>query len=287
MQNMKYARAADFLANPQKRVLLMGLSGVGKTTICRMLPAAEWFHYSVDYRVWTHQLGDELNDYLKTVAISNPILKDLLLHDAITLEHRVHFDNLYATSLYMGMLGSPRQHGSTERAFRTRMARYAEAERDAMRDIPYFVQRSESLYGYPHFLIDASGSLCEVIDVDDPDDEIVRQIERDYLVVYIEATDEHTHELLRRQAAGPKPIYYRPDFLDTHLPGLLESYGVTRVTQLAPNDVARYLYPRLLQHRIARYARLADRVGVTVSMTDVLAVKNADQLLRLIADAVA
>lgn len=286
MYCMKYSSGIDFLQQPKKQVLLMGLSGVGKTTVCRLLPRTEWFHYSVDYRIWTHQLRDELNDYLKTLALSNPLLKDLLLHDAITVEHRIEFDNLYASSLYMGMLGDSKHHGSNEKEFRDRMQRYAVAERSAMLDIPHFVQRSQRLYGYPHFLIDASGSLCEIVDPDDPDDEVLKVIDRDSLVIYIEATEEHTKELLRRQEAAPKPIYYRPDFLDAHMPGLLRHYGAKSVADILPADVGRYLYPRLLDHRIARYQRLANRYGYTISMTDILRVRCSSELLDTIATAI-
>lgn len=281
---MKYSSGADFLNDPNKNILLMGLSGVGKTTICRALPADEWFHYSVDYRIWTHQLGDELNDFIKTLALSNPILKDLLKHDAITVEHRVHFDNLYATSLYMGMLGKPSLGGSTEKAFRARMAHYAAAEQSAMLDIPYFVKRSHTLYNYPHFLVDASGSLCEIVDLDDPDDNVIKLLEQNCTVIYIEATEQHKQELLRRHSAAPKPIYYRPDFLDKNIPDLLTNYNVDKITKLSPAEVCSFLYPRLLDHRITQYKRLANKIGYTISMTDILAIKDGPQLLQTIAN---
>lgn len=261
----------------------MGLSGVGKTTVCRMLPATDWFHYSVDYRIWTHQLGDELNDFLKKLALTNPILKDLLQHDAITVEHRVHFDNLYATSLFMGMLGNPKLHGSTEKEFKARMHQYAKAERSAMMDIPYFINRSQQLYGYPHFLVDASGSLCEIIDTENDDDEVMKLLAKTCTVVYIEATEKHKHELLRRYSSDPKPIYYRPDFLDANIPDLLRAHGSTSISKIRPDVVSQFMYPRLLDYRIARYKSLAQKLGVTVSMTNILAVKNGDQLLKLIA----
>lgn len=281
---MKFSSGIEFQQRPNKQLLLMGLSGVGKTTVCRMLPQAEWFHFSVDYRIWTHQLRDQLNDYLKSLALTNPILKDLLVHDAIKIKHKVHFDNLYATSMYMGMLGNPKEHGSTEKQFRDRMREYASAERWAMLDIPHFIERSRRLYGYPHFLIDASGSLCEIIDLEDPNDSVTKLLEKEAVVVYIEATEEHKQELLRRQAADPKPIYYRPDFLDEHIPGLLSHYGVKTVTKLKPADIGRYLYPKLLDHRIARYKQLANKLGYTISMTDILRVKCGDELLDTIAE---
>jgi len=100
---MKYPTGQAFLDTPSKHLALIGLSGVGKSTVARLLPPDDWFTYSVDYRIWTHYLGDQLNDYLKSLTMSHPILGDLLRRDAITVEHRVGFDNLLATSAFMGM----------------------------------------------------------------------------------------------------------------------------------------------------------------------------------------
>lgn len=280
---MKYASGKDFLNAPQKRILLMGLSGVGKTTIARMLPSSEWFHYSVDYRLWTHHLNDQLNDFLKTLAFKEPMLRELLLKDAISVEHRVHFDNLFATSVYMGMLGDPKRGGSSLQNFIDRMAEYSEGEINSMLDIPRFIERAKKLYDYPHFLIDSSGSLCEIVEIDDENDKVLKTIEESCVVVYIEATKEHEQELIRRAQVDPKPIYYRSDFVHKVLPELLENLGSDDVVKIDPKKVGAYIYPKLLAHRIPRYESIAARYGHTVSMTDVMNTKNAEDFLALIA----
>jgi len=268
---------------PNKRLALIGLSGVGKTTASRLLPPDEWFTYSVDYRIWTHYLGDQLNDYLKSLTMSHPILGELLRRDAITVEHRVGFDNLLATSAFMGMLGDPDQGGTTIAEFGLRMADHARAEVQAMIDIPHFIRRAERLYGYTNLLVDATGSACEVIEPADPKDPALKILGDTSVVVYIAATSAHQQELIRRAAIYPKPIYYRPDFIKANLPGLLAEYHAGRVEDLDPKVVGRYLYPRLLEHRTERYAAIADRIGYTVSMTDVLECKTAQSILGLIA----
>jgi len=283
---MKYPTGQAFLDTPSKHLALIGLSGVGKSTVARLLPPDDWFTYSVDYRIWTHYLGDQLNDYLKSLTMSHPILGDLLRRDAITVEHRVGFDNLLATSAFMGMLGNPDKDGSTASEFKLRMAEHARAEVQAMLDIPAFIRRSERLYGYGNFLVDATGSACEVIELENLDDPALRVLEDTCVVVYIEATATHQQELIRRAAIYPKPIYYRPDFINDNLPSLLAERNVDSVEDLDPKVVGRYLYPRLLDHRAQRYAAIAGHIGYTISMVDILEAKTGQSVLALIAAAI-
>ncbi len=279
---MKYKSANNFLKDPEKRILLMGLSGVGKTTASRMMPSDEWFHYSVDYRIWTHHLSDQLNDYLKTLASNEPRLKELLNKDAISVEHRLHFDNLFATSVYMGMLGDPKMDGTNLSDFIERMEEYAHGEINAMLDVPYFIERAKRLYNYPHFLIDASGSLCEIVELDDPNDPVLKMIDENCIVVYIEATKEHEQELIHRATIDPKPIYYRPDFIGKILPGLYKEFGVDDVEQIDPRKVGSFIYPKLLYHRIPRYKTIADRYGYTIPMKEFMQINTAYDFLNII-----
>lgn len=267
--------------NPDQpiRLAVMGLSGVGKTRLSRQLSMTQWFHYSVDYRTWTHYLSDELNDYLKKLAMSHPLLQDMLKRDAITVEHRVHFDILLATSLYMGMLGNPAQYGSTLDEFTGRMARHAAAEIAATLDIPAFIERAQNLYGYPHFLADLSGSLCEVVEPDDPEDKVLRMLDSTVTLIYIHATEAHEKVLIERNIADPKPIYYRPDFIAEELPGLLAQHGAADITAIAPKDVGAYLYPRLLAHRVQRYEKIAERHAITLTMEEAAAIHSQEDLL--------
>ena len=283
---MKYNSGKEFLDSTQKRILLMGLSGVGKTTIARMLPKDQWFHYSVDYRLWTHHLNDQLNDYLKSLAFKEPTLRELLLKDSISVEHRVQFDNLYATSVYMGMLGNPELGGTSLSDFTDRMLQHSQAEINSMLDIPRFIKRAKDLYDYPHFLIDASGSLCEIIVLNDYSDKVIRTIDDNCLIIYIEAIKQHESELIRRAISDPKPIYYREDFVKKVIPGLLNQMKAEDIAEIDPKKVGAYIYPRLLEHRIPRYKQIADSFGYTVSMTDVMKVKKYEDFLQLIANTI-
>ncbi len=277
----------DHPINPHKpiRIAVMGLSGVGKTTLARCLPDSRWFHYSVDYRIWTHYLGDELNDYLKKLAMSHPLLRDMLKRDAITVEHRVHFDNLLSTSLYMGMLGDPSKYGSTLSDFSARMSRHAESEVAAMLDIPRFIARAEELYGYPNFLADLSGSLCEVVEPDSAKDSVLRMIDDNVTLLYIRATKAHEKVLIERNIADPKPIYYRPDFVAAELPGLLKKFHAQDVVDISPDKVGAYLYPRLLSHRVERYEAIAAKHALTLTMEQAAAIRSEADLLTVLSRA--
>ncbi|MCA9327039.1 ATPase [Candidatus Saccharibacteria bacterium] len=277
MDTNKSARTQNGL-----HIAVMGLSGVGKTRLARQLPMDDWFHYSVDYRIWTHYLGDELNDYLKTLAMEHPLLREMLRRDAIGVEHRVHFDNLHATSLYMGMLGSADTHGSTLDEFSVRMAKHAEAERAAMLDIPKFIERAKALYDYPNFLADLSGSLCEIVEPDDVDDAVLRMLDDNVKLIYIRATKDHEQTLVERNVADPKPIYYRPDFIDAELPRLLQAFSASSVTNIDTKNVGSYLYPRLLAHRVERYEAIAAKHGITLTMEEAAAIQSQDDLLRYV-----
>lgn len=258
-------------------LVFMGLSGVGKTTLSRLLSQDRWFHYSVDYRIWTRYLDDDLNDYLKSLAMQNPVLKSLLSRDAITVEHRVHFNNLLATSAYMGMLGAPAKGGSDLDTFNDRMAKHAKAEINAMLDIPKFQKRAIDLYSYPNLLVDCSGSLCEVVEpiLSDP---VLNLIDKIGTVVYIRASEEHRDELIRRAAIDPKPIYYRPDFLAEEVPDVLTKLKIKEITDADPAEIGQLLYPKLLKHRTARYESISKLTGVTLEMDEVFDIKNEEEL---------
>ena len=75
----------------------------------------------------------------------------------------------------------------------------------------------------------------------------------------------------------------RPDFIKANLPGLLAAQNAKRVEDLDPKVVGRYLYPRLLDHRAKRYGAIAERIGYSVSMADVLGAKTGQSILELIA----
>ena len=109
---MIYATAQDWLAAPRKRVLLFGMSGLGKTHVSNLLrDEGAWFHYSVDYRIGTRYMGEHIADNFKREAMKVPILRDLLMTDSVHITSNITFNNLAPLSTYLGKPGDPARGG--------------------------------------------------------------------------------------------------------------------------------------------------------------------------------
>ena len=55
----------QFLDSENKRITLLGMSGVGKTRLASILRSRGWFHFSGDYRIGTHYLDEAILDNIK------------------------------------------------------------------------------------------------------------------------------------------------------------------------------------------------------------------------------
>ena len=281
---MIYATAKDYLAAPQKRVMLFGMSGLGKTYLSNMLrDAGGWFHYSVDYRIGTRYMNEFIADNFKREAMKVPLLRELLLSDSVYIASNITFDNLAPLSTYLGKPGDLTRGGVAFAEYQRRQAQHAQAEVSAMLDTPRFIDRAETIYGYQHFICDTSGSICEVVSPEAADDPVMTALSQNLLLVWIKGSDAHKAELARRFDRAPKPMYYNPDFLRDLW---AEFTATTPADQVDPDAFLRFGYARLLDHRQPRYAAMA-RWGVTVTAEEVAAVRNPadfDNLISLAID---
>lgn len=281
---MFYKTAEDWLNAPQKRVVLFGMSGLGKTYLSNMLrDTGDWFHYSVDYRIGTRYMGELIADNAKAHAMTVPFLRDLLLTDSIYIGSNITFNNLNPLSTYLGKPGNPELGGLPFDIYRIRQAEHRAAEIAAMLDTERFAHRAEALYGYPHFVCDTSGSICEVVDPEDPEDPVLDTLDEMALLVWLKGDDAHRDELVRRFDRAPKPMYYQADFLVKAWADYKTETGADDLS-VDPDDFVRWTYARALDHRQPRYEAMARR-GVTVTADEVAKVTDAASFDAMIARA--
>ncbi len=282
---MIYGSAQEWNTSDAKRVMLFGMSGLGKTFISNILrDSGDWFHYSVDYRIGTRYMGEHIADNFKHEAMRVPLLRDLLLTDSVFIQSNITFNNLAPLSTYLGKPGNPELGGLPFEEYMRRQALHQQAEINAMLDTGHFIDRARTLYGYDNFICDSSGSMCEVVNPDDPQDPVLSYLSDNVLIVWIEGSDDHTQELIRRFIKSPKPMYYQPD----RLRDLWEEYKIDNnhlEQEINPNDFVRFAYSRALTDRQPRYRSLAENWGVTVRAEDVAKVKTSTEFSDLIADA--
>ena len=271
---MIYASGDDYQAAAHKRVMLFGMSGLGKTYLSNLLRAAGgWFHYSVDYRIGTRYMDEFIADNFKREAMKVPLLRELLLSDSVYIASNITFDNLAPLSTYLGKPGDAGRGGLPFAEYRRRQDQHRAAEISAMLDTTRFIDRAQSLYGYPHFICDTSGSICEVVDAENPADPVMAEVSAHLLPVWIKGSTAHAEELCRRFDRAPKPMYYRPDFLMQVWEEFLAREGKAP-DQVDPDAFLRFGYARLLESRQPRYAAMA-RWGVTVTAEEVAEVRDA------------
>ncbi len=282
---MIWSTGRDFREAGEKRVLLFGMSGLGKTHISNLLrDRGEWFHYSIDYRIGTRYMGEFIADNFKREAMKVPLLRELLLTDSVYIASNITFDNLAPLSTYLGKPGDPARGGIPFDEYRRRQDQHREAEIHALLDTPRFATRARELYGYPHFVCDSGGSICEVVDPSDPADPVLSALSSGMLLVWIKGSEAHRAELVRRFDRAPKPMYYQPEFLLRVWGEFLDRTGATPETA-DPDAFLRFGYARLLDHRQPRYAAMAEW-GVTLTAEEVATVRSPADFEALVAGAI-
>ena len=284
---MIYASAQHWRDAPEKRLLLMGMSGLGKTHLSTLLrEAGGWFHYSIDYRIGTRYLGEAITDNAKHHAMQVPFLRDLLMSDSIYIGSNITLDNLAPVSTYLGKPGDPAKGGLPIQQYRLRQEQFRAAEDAALLDTGHFIDRADWLYGYPHFVCDTGGSICEWVDPDDPGDPIMSHLSARTLIVWIEGSDAHTEELIRRFAKAPKPMSYQPEFLERVWSDHLARQECA-ADDVDPDAFVRWAYAQALAHRQPRYRAMADRWGLTIPAEAVADAGTAGDVIDLVTDALA
>lgn len=264
-----------------KAITILGMSGVGKTTLANHVPASNWFHYSGDYRIGTRYLDEPIMDNIKQQAMQVGFLRDLLRSDSIYIANNITVHNLEPISSFLGQLGSPEMGGLEMDEFLRRQKLHRDAEDWAMVDVAAFREKARDLYGYQHFLNDTGGSVCEI---NSPQAEKV--LADHTVVLYIRADEDMEQELIERAQRDPKPLYYSEAFLRRKVAEYLAAEKLADSTQMDPKAFATWIFPELVKHRRPLYQSLADQYGYTVDAKEAGQVQSESDFLTLVEEAI-
>jgi hypothetical protein len=271
---MLYPNADAWRAAKNKRVMVYGMSGLGKTHMSDILRnTKDWFHYSIDYRIGTRYMGEYIVDSCLKAAMDTPYLREMLRQDAIYIAPNVHTHDLGAVSTYLGKPGNTDAGGLSIDEYRIRQEQFKQAEINALNDTAKFARRGLDVYGYAHFICDTGGSICEWVEAEDDADTLMQTLSQTCLPVWIKGSDAHTEELVRRFDKAPKPMAYQPAFLAAAWEEYLSENNVSEV-DVDPDAFIRWTYARALAHRQPRYESMS-RWGIKVSADQVYALRSA------------
>ena len=283
---MLYNTGLDWKKSSNKRISLFGMSGVGKTFIANILrESKEWFHYSVDYRIGTRYLGEEIVDNFKKEAMKIPFLREHLLNDSIYLSSNITFNNLSPLSGFLGKPGKTSSGGIDFNEYVLRQRKHYNAEINATNDTALFSQKSIEIYGYKHFISDTSGSLCEVVNPEDSGDKILKALQKNTLPVWVKGSQNQTDQLLERFKKSPKPMFYNESFLKEKWAEYLMVYN-ENPDEVEPDNFMSYGFNALILRRLPIYEKIATNWGVTLQATDITELTTPDELIEIIAEAV-
>lgn len=283
---MLFNSAEEFLSAPRHAVTVFGMAGVGKTWLAALLRKHQWFHYSADYRIGTRYMGEFIVDNFKAEAMKVPFLRDLLRSDSIKIDSNITFANLDPLSTYLGRPGDTRRGGLPLDEYQRRQEQHRIAEIAALKDVPYFIERADALYGYSNFIADTGGSLIEVVDPSNADDPVIKALASGTLLLYIRGTENDAAELIRRFRNSPKPMYYQPHFLVEKWNEFKLLNKVKDDADVDPDAFGAWGFEALLKDRLPRYQLLADNFGYTIEASDLATVRDGDEFLDLVAGAI-
>ena len=272
--------AKDFLKNKNKRITLLGMSGVGKTHLAKLIgEEGDWFHFSGDYRIGAKHLKEEIIANIANKMSSDNWLKGLLENKSISVNSQVTFDNLEPISAFLGKVGNPEEGGLPISEFIRRQSLFFEAEKKTMYEVPEFIAKSQAK-GFSHFINDAGGSLCEL---EDP--KLFKLLSANTLIIYIKTSKENEHALIERAKENPKPMYYNPVFFQRSIKNYLTENNLEYAAEISPDSFVSWVFPKLIEDRLKKYSTIANKYGCTIQSDDLHSCSSANDVIDLISRA--
>lgn len=283
---IRYPSGGFFLRNSQLKLLLIGMSGVGKTYLSTVLSKNQK-HYSVDYLIGAKYLTQEISDSINKELKTNPYIEDLLNNQALKTEVSISSDNLCALSFYIGLFGSKQKNGLPLGEFVRRQKLYLESERKVMFDLITTIENKNSV------IVDTTGSFCELfsypIDFSDP---LIKMLRDDFLVIYLEADNQLNETLIQRQRQAPKPMCYEPDFFQSQLQEYCKinniEYSKSSLSKfqndnIDPKDFSMFVFRKCIHYRKHKYQQIADFTGITIPAKQTSNIDSSSQFYDLVA----
>ena len=272
--------AKDFLEAKNKRITLLGMSGVGKTHLAKLIgEEGDWFHFSGDYRIGAKHLKEEIIANIANKMSSNNWLKALLENKSISVNSQVTFDNLEPISAFLGKVGNPEEGGLPISEFIRRQSLFFEAEKKTMYEVPEFIAKSQAK-GFSHFINDAGGSLCEL---EDP--KLLKLLSANTLIIYIKTSKENERALIERAKETPKPMYYNPVFFQSSIQNYLAENNLEYAAEISPDSFVSWVFPKLIEDRLKKYSKIANKYGCTIQSDDLHSCSSANDVIDLISRA--
>jgi len=248
---------AEFQDIPHKVITLMGMSGVGKTHLSLMLARQGWNHYSCDLAIGKFFLGDEISK-------------------ALGEDNHITADDLSQLSRYIGRLGDPKKGGLDYETFMRRQHQYYMAECKAMLKLQDEVNKG-ARKGVENTVNDSTGSLCEI-----DNDTLLDFVDENSLIVYIEASEQEKREVLERAQQYPKPLFFSPEKFDEWVKEFSAENDNVAPEAFDTDDFSRWVFPKLLENRLPKYQRIADKYGVTIQSEAFKGIENDKDFLTII-----
>lgn len=257
-------------------VTLVGMSGVGKTSISQILPADKWCFVSVDLEI-LKLLEPKIKAYIhKQITNSLPKISQLISANVIDFHLTKNLSDLSALSYYLGMIG---EGELTIEEFLVHQTEYRNAERLITSNIINNIL-SHSYEGYNNFIIDTTGSIVEIIDFSDDSDPLLAQLQNLTKVLYIESDTNFTNQLISRYIKTPKPLLFNPHFLQSQLDIYIKTNNLRNVNDINPISFMKDIISPLLNHRLPYYRKLAQK-GITIPINTYSKIKTEAAFLEL------